>query len=229
MDGGGGYEPGMYSYDNYVPGQESPWGIPDVSGGNKDFYRNQFINLLKDEQGFQKQQETAAKRRQHAIQNPLERSKLDWAWLDDPSKLYATASPGPEGSEGVNGTGYKYNPNLTINRGETTNEALVSQMIGAGLLNAEEADFFSRHFAGIEGQERAKATNYGVSKDYDAAQRQIASIGSAEPGTIDALTKVFNNIWTNTKYSSPDGGGPSTPAGYANPMEAYYNSKSAET
>ena len=57
LEGGGGYDPNDYAFDRYVPGQESPWGIPDVQGGNKDFYRNQFLNLLKDEQNFQNRQD----------------------------------------------------------------------------------------------------------------------------------------------------------------------------
>ena len=84
LDGGGGYDPNDYAFDRYVPGQESPWGIPEVEGGNKDFYRNQFVNLLKDEQNFQGRQDQAALARQEAMDNPLEGKTADWSWINNP-------------------------------------------------------------------------------------------------------------------------------------------------
>lgn len=78
MEGGGGYDPNDYAFDRYVPGMESPWGVPDVEGGNKDFYRNQFMQLLSEEQGFQNQERDAFDRRSYAQENPLESAPFDW-------------------------------------------------------------------------------------------------------------------------------------------------------
>ena len=89
LDGGGGYDPNDYAFDRYVPGQESPWGIPDIEGGNKDFYRNQFINLLKDEQNFQARQDMARTNRdimdavKYGGDKPEGMSDEEWAsWGD---------------------------------------------------------------------------------------------------------------------------------------------------
>ena len=101
LDGGGGIDPADYAFDRYVPGQESPWGIPEVQGGNRDFYRNQFINLLRQEQGLQAgQQRAAATRRiqdrvRQGLDTPnvspevraryeqsLQPAPMDWSWLE---------------------------------------------------------------------------------------------------------------------------------------------------
>ena len=80
MEGGGGYDPNDYAFDRYVPGQESPWGVPDVEGGNKDFYRNQMVSLLRDEQNFRDRQRESDAIRQGA--DPLEPTPMDWSWLE---------------------------------------------------------------------------------------------------------------------------------------------------
>jgi hypothetical protein len=82
LDGGGGYDPNDYAFDRYVPGQESPWGIPEVQGGNKDFYRNQFVNLLRGEQNFQNKQRDAVTQRQYAAANPVAAAPNDWSWIE---------------------------------------------------------------------------------------------------------------------------------------------------
>jgi len=82
LDGGGGYDPNDYAFERYVPGQESPWGVPEVEGGNKDFYRNQFLNLLREEQGFSEQQRDSYAAREYAENNPVDTVSPDWAWLD---------------------------------------------------------------------------------------------------------------------------------------------------
>tara|TARA_R110000822_G_scaffold11142_2_gene41217 strand:+ start:4917 stop:5627 length:711 start_codon:yes stop_codon:yes gene_type:complete len=79
-EGGGGYNPNDYAFDRYVPGEESPWGAPNVSGGNKEFYRNQFMNLLSDEQNFRDRQRQSSEIRDNA--QPLTNSKPDWSWVE---------------------------------------------------------------------------------------------------------------------------------------------------
>ena len=79
-EGGGGYNPNDYAFDRYIPGEESPWGAPDISGGNKEFYRNQFMNLLSDEQNFRDRQRQASDIRDNAP--PLQNPGPDWSWVD---------------------------------------------------------------------------------------------------------------------------------------------------
>ena len=80
MEGGGGYDPNDYAFDRYVPGQESPWGVPDIEGGNKDFYRNQIVSLLRDEQNFRDRQRESDAIREGS--DPLEPTPMDWSWLE---------------------------------------------------------------------------------------------------------------------------------------------------
>ena len=120
LEGGGGYDPNDYAFDRYVPGQESPWGVPDVEGGNKDFYRNQFMNLLSQEQGFREQQRTAQLLRDEAATNPSQGVQTDWSWIegglpevDVMESGYASPLEGLEPSRGgyqEGGSPYVFNP-----------------------------------------------------------------------------------------------------------------------
>lgn len=93
LDGGGGVDPNDFAFDVYSPGQESPWGHPGQKGGNKDFYRNQFVNLLRGEQNFQNAQRDAAAARQDALENPLESQAADWSWTDLPDPNRVPSAP----------------------------------------------------------------------------------------------------------------------------------------
>ena len=110
--GGGGYDPEQYAFDRYVPGMDSPWGVPEVSGGNTDFYRNQMLNLLRDEQGFRERQRTAAEAQQSAEANPLESAPIDWSWVQNPDGSSGLPDPfrNPYGvsAEYLNSPGFGY-------------------------------------------------------------------------------------------------------------------------
>lgn len=80
LDGGGGYDPNDYAFDRYVPGEESPWGVPEIEGGNKDFYRNQFVSLLRDEQNFRNRQMDAMEAAENASNDPLFTQPMDFIW-----------------------------------------------------------------------------------------------------------------------------------------------------
>ena len=62
--------PQSYYDPFFVPGRDSPWGQQDQPGSNRDFYRQQFNNLLAEQQSFQQQELAAAMRREAANNAP---------------------------------------------------------------------------------------------------------------------------------------------------------------
>jgi hypothetical protein len=62
----GGFDEDYQAFERYIPGQDSPWGLPNVEGGNEDFYQQQFLNQLRDEQGYQNRERAAQMRRYEA-------------------------------------------------------------------------------------------------------------------------------------------------------------------
>jgi hypothetical protein len=76
----GGYDTDYQAFERYQPGMDSPWGMPDVQGGNEAFYQQQFVNLLRDEQGFRNRQRESQRLYQEALDNPLEAPPIDWSW-----------------------------------------------------------------------------------------------------------------------------------------------------
>ena len=81
----GGYDEDYQAFERYVPGMESPWGLPNVKGGNEDFYQQQFLNQLRDEQGFRNRQRAAQMRAAEAASEPVFNPLTDdpgnmWNW-----------------------------------------------------------------------------------------------------------------------------------------------------
>lgn len=118
--GFGQYFPNYDSSARYTPGKDSPWGSDRFPGNNRDFYQNQFGNLLRQEQGFQKAQRQSAARQEEARANPLESMPLDWSWTELPEvdvmdNGYASPIPGMEfGGEEYGyqegGAAYRFDP-----------------------------------------------------------------------------------------------------------------------
>ncbi len=109
---GGGLDPNDFANDFFVPGEDSPWGIPGVVGGNNDFYRNQFIDLLRGEQNFQNAERAAQQRQADLRANPPDRLPMDWSWTTLPevevnAQGYASPIPGVGFADG--GFGYQQN------------------------------------------------------------------------------------------------------------------------
>ncbi len=198
LEGGGGYDPNDYAFQRYVPGQESPWGIPEIEGGNKDFYRNQFINLLQNDQNFQNQELAAAIRREHAAANPLPKAKLDWSWANLPE--VQTAQKAADGQE------YVWNPASWLQPGVTTNYDIWSRSVAAGknqpnsLVDPNSADM--------------KALNWA----YGNPEQLTSQVGHADPSWLSQLQNAWNNAWTRADVTPPPGGGPTAAPGYALPV-----------
>ncbi len=76
----GGYDQDYQAFERYQPGMDSPWGMPDVRGGNEAFYQQQFVNMLRDEQGYRNRQREAQRLAQEAAENPIQATPIDWSW-----------------------------------------------------------------------------------------------------------------------------------------------------
>lgn len=191
LEGGGGYDPNDYAFDRYVPGQQSPWGIPEAEGGNKDFYRNQFVNLLRDEQNFRERQREADAIRQGA--DPLEPSSMDWSWIEGGL---------PEVQIGGE-TDYQYNSDYS----DMTNSQILNYLKNQGDISNTTYNWFNDSW-GQTGN--GDATWWGSQNNYDS----LANRGE-KPWERAAYSDLADAMYTN--YGTPDG----VAVGYAAPVAGY--------
>lgn len=200
LDGGGGYDPNDYAFDRYVPGQESPWGIPEVEGGNKDFYRNQFVNLLRDEQNFRDRQRGADEIRQEAAENPLEAPPMDWSWLEG-GLPEVRVGGGPDDWRMQEGYG-----------DSLSNDETLTNLRTAGDISKSTYDWFKGNFqTNPEGGENNWWT---ANNDYQGL------FGSGQdPAGRAAYQDLAGGLFDN--FGSPEG----VAAGYAAPVAGYDGSR----
>jgi hypothetical protein len=212
--GGGGYDPAEYAFDRYVPGQDSPWGQPEIEGGNKEFYRNQFTNLLADEQGYRDRQGQAASRAQEALDNPVEGLKPDWSWLEGGAEsLEAPAVQwGGETDAAGNPTGQsRYNLNPLLNRDMSNWE--VTNVL-APYLTSDTNNVMTNH-----AQASPDATGWMNQGQFNNPQQLAASLDpNLNAGAKSAFNDVFNQMYQRSDLTTPAGGGPSPAPGYASPI-----------
>jgi hypothetical protein len=191
--GGGAYDPNDYAFERYVPGQESPWGIPEVAGGNRDFYRNQFLNLLRDEQNFRDRQRGADEARQDAFENPLEAAPVDWSWANLPDVEVAGAPT--------------YSTASWITPGETTFEEIVRHYRPSF---SDEGQAFWGRVLEDEGNNLA-STHWSTQTDPNRMIGNLNNSGANRQHYIDLINKAFSP----TGQTVSQGG---VPEGYALPI-----------
>lgn len=209
--GGGGYNPDDFNFERYVPGQESPWGIPEIEGGNKDFYRNQFMNLLREDQNFQNKEIESAIRREYAQNNPMDAREFEWG------------SVGVRPAQSVDydpATGAQSTQVLAdwITPGVTTNYEIYSGLRDRGLLSQE----FNRY---IDDPNR-DFTSTNLSKHAGRPGENPATLLSRLPpigdelsqGNYDFKKAAYDAMFTNVGLEAPPGGGPVAAPGYALPI-----------
>jgi len=211
MEGGGGYDPADYSFERYVPGQESPWGIPEVEGGNKDFYRNQFVNLLEGEQGFRDQQRTAAAIREENAQAPPQKVDYGDMWQ----------------SMGI--TPAQSAPVQVDENGQYTWD------LGGGLdSNSSNADFvnaFQSNDAFTPKQQEQlsdlvqSSPGWGETFNWAGAGNPTdayATVGKTDlhPSHKSNLEQLLKLAYSRSDLTTPAGGGPTAVPGYAAPVGA---------
>jgi hypothetical protein len=208
---GGGQMPG------YQPGYLSPW------GGNKEFYHNQFMGLLQDEQRFQREQEMAEAIRQQAAQNPLENQ---WNWsMAGPAvgspytnpEGYTPAGTVPTQNQWSLASQYGFVP------GETSNADVIRAMQGLDVFTNNpdywggEGDMNLNY--GAEFLSGLLQDNPNLETSYNWAQAgsptnlisQLGVNSPLAPRNQAVMTDLFNNLYTQQPV------GPTAPPGYAAP------------
>ena len=197
MEGGGGYDPNDYAFDRYVPGQESPWGVPDVEGGNKDFYRNQMVSLLRDEQNFRERQRESDAIRQGA--DPLEPTPMDWSWLEGGL---------PEVRVGGGADDWRQNDGYA----GLNNLQALDQLRAGGDISKSTYDWFRGNW----GEDDNNASWLTGNTDYQG----LSGMGQ-QPWERAAYQDVANGLYENF------GDNPGIAPGYAAPVAGYNPTRNA--
>ena len=212
-DGGwGGYDEDYQAFERYQPGMDSPWGMDNIEGGNRDFYQQQFVNQLRDEQGYQNRERAAQGRRMFAQNNPQETDAQmgDWSWANNGKGLgqvdVSTGTPEDNRQWGLN-TGFN---------SDMTNEEVVRR--------AFEFDTFSK--------DQQKNMQYWLNPKNHQDNSWFESTSWANAGNPnefksrlgDGLSRE-NQRWqsqlADILYAKQGALGASAPIGYANPLATY--------
>jgi len=199
-----GYDEDYGVFERYQPGQDSPWGMADIEGGNTDFYQQQFNNLLRDEQDFRTRQRAAQLRASESAANPAGAINFDdmWSSMDLPEVQMGTGK--------VQSTSYNLNPTY---EGMTNQEAWNSMKNLGAFGDRDTNKYMDNYFAR---NDFGGANDWGTYGDPNAA---FASInpeswkGMKHAGVVqDTLAQVMNNIYQGNQQ------GPKAPVGYASPV-----------
>ncbi len=203
----GGYDQDYQAFERYQPGQESPWGMPDVRGGNKEFYQQQFANLLRDDQGYRNRARTAQDAAQSAQDNPLDAPPTDWSWAN-----------GGQGLKDVTiGNGQTAPTSFSVNdtyAGQTNREVWDSMKSLDAFSNRDTNEYMDNWFAKNPGMaDRFSFSNQGDPNSAMNAINPNTWEGMNRPGQIqDTLAQVMQNLYT------PGQQGATAPVGYASPI-----------
>jgi len=214
----GGYDQDYGVFSRYQPGQESPWGMPDIEGGNKEFYQQQFNNLLRDEQGFRNQQRAAALRgvvsenqRQADFDNGVgpgnDPEFFDKMWEDmdiTPNKAVFGDPDAP----------LVYTPREGITKGMNNVDFfnIASQYAG---FTPEELDDWQRFFK--EGDSTREGSGWSRFDSPEEAIRETIP-QAMSPEWSDRVSQLLRSAYTRNDLTTPKGGGPTAAPGYALPV-----------
>lgn len=202
----GGYDEDYQAFERYQPGMDSPWGMPNIEGGNEDFYQQQFVNALRDEQGYQNRERAAQMRRQEAEANPYEGIKgsemWDWAY----------------GGKGL--------PEVRTNMGGPAPDPTYS--LAAPFTTDSTLGDAIRHYAGTEGfteyQENMRkwldSGNESLDGTFWSNQTSPTAItqllGSNDEGLTGKNREWLSKLANAMYQQNPTG--PAAPVGYASPI-----------
>ena len=208
LAGGGGYNPEDYNFERYVPGQESPWGVPEVEGGNKDFYRNQFMNLLREEQNFQNKEIGVGLWRQAQENNPQQAADpFDWTTVGVRPPQVA------QSGEGEGADPYTWVMRNGITPGQTSNKEILAKALSSGGISQQQFDDFDQ-----SGYPDFYNSN-SWSNTTSPSQASSANIGSGTSTSRDVrINDLMNWLHTRQDLTTPVGGGPTAAPGYALPI-----------
>ena len=215
----GGYDEDYGAFERYQPGMDSPWGMPSVEGGNRDFYQQQFVNQLRDEQGYQNRERAAQMRRQEAADPANQTAPINYDDMWDSMGFQKSEAVGMD-EEGNLRDGWQWNPALGDTTGMTNAQLLAASqdLIGAGSYNTL--------VEGYQGDDNFKNNTYFSSFDNpdDLRNAFIANQGpdGLDPRWQDPNIEWIESMFTKGYLTTPEGGGPTASAGYAAPTGSNY-------
>ena len=201
----GGYDEDYQAFERYIPGMDSPWGLPNVKGGNEDFYQQQFLNQLRDEQGFQNRERAAQKRRyETSLEEPndIDFNEM-WSWAN-----------GGKGIRDVQmGTGQTVPSGYNLNKGLSsgaTNDEIFRWASTLDDTHPDTASWYSQMIGGPDGD----STYMSSAGNPNTLINDLPSEGSELGATNQRrMTLLFNKLY------NPSSTGSMTPLGYASPIQ----------
>lgn len=206
----GGYDQDYQAFERYQPGMDSPWGMPDIEGGNRDFYQQQFVNQLRDEQGYQNRERAAQMRRQEALESPAGNPNYADMWASMGITPSQAAQYDDDGA-------YQWNFKAglgDVNAGQTTNYEMYNRI--SDNLPVETQRIMGEYF---NNEGSRDGTRWGWSPDAQTLIGEIGQNGDEISGEFrNALTDVYNGLYSRADLTTPVGGGPTAAAGYASPI-----------
>ena len=225
----GGYDEDYQAFERYQPGMDSPWGMPNIRGGNEDFYQQQFVNQLRDEQGFRNRQRAAQMRKQDALENPYEAPSAQemWKWAYGGAGL-------PEvklGTGKVEPSSYSLNENYAgMDAGQIWDNAQNLSTFTGGTSSKQDRELLNNFFSNNNRAAQANAVDWSK---FNSPQEAMAAVGDTNwfqgmnraNAAENAFGKLINQIYTAGAL------GPTAPVGYASPIQwgSDYNSYAAGT
>jgi hypothetical protein len=205
----GGYDQDYQAFERYQPGMDSPWGMPNVEGGNEEFYQQQFANQLRDEQGYQSRERAAQDRYQDALNNPFEAGPTDWSWANSGDGLGIVT----EGTGRISPKSYSL---------KDAYKDMDNQSIWSDIKEKEVFDSYHNDVRRsvdnwfIRNPELAEGNQF-ISDDptqgLDRFDPETLSIMNDPYSTRSGLENILSYIYAG------EGAGPVAPLGYASPVE----------
>ena len=207
----GGYDQDYGVFERYQPGQDSPWGMPDIEGGNREFYQQQFGNLLRDEQGYQNRERAAQMRRQDLAANPPGDINFGDMWdsMNLPEVTMGTGQTTP--------TSFDFNQDYS----GMSLQDIWGQVQGRSVFDSSDSskpaqDVLNNYF---DNPDRAAYSqdvdwsSFASPGDAFAAIDPASWAGMNRPGVAqEGLRTILNQVYT------PGQQGATAPLGYASPV-----------
>tara|TARA_R110000744_G_scaffold380361_1_gene500914 strand:- start:57 stop:1211 length:1155 start_codon:yes stop_codon:yes gene_type:complete len=208
-NGWGGYDQDYQAFERYQPGMDSPWGMPDVEGGNKEFYAQQFVNQLRDEQGYQSRERAAQDRRQDALNNPFEAAPTDWSWANNGLGLKDITMGGGEVIPSSYSLNDQYDGMSNIDIWNSVKGLSVFDDESNDTRNSLDNWFKNNPSLGGGSQFSNSGDPSSITSGFDESSWS----GMKYPGKVQAaLSAIGNNIYTGSNA------GAYAPIGYAAPV-----------
>jgi len=205
----GGYDQDYQAFERYQPGMDSPWGMPNVEGGNEEFYQQQFVNQLRDEQGYQSRERAAQDRYQDALDNPFEAGPTDWSWANSGDGLGIVT----EGTGRISPKSYS----LKDAYRDMDNQSIWSDIKEKEVFDSYHNDvrrsvdnWFIRNPELAEGRQ---FISDDPTQGLDRFDPETLSIMNDPYSTRSGLENILSYIYAG------EGAGPVAPLGYASPVE----------